>query len=149
MKKTWMALSLLVAGCLGDPKLPQKPQIEPDRTEIAFGGDFTTGADAVWVNTVQTETLQLRNGGTDALSITAMSLSGANAGLFTVAINPDADAGGVGTLPKSVASRERAFAQVTYAPKAAGKHEATLTITSNAENSPTLVVPLHGTAVAK
>jgi hypothetical protein len=89
------------------------------------------------VGTVKRETLQLKNEGAATLTISEVKVSGANPALFTAQIDT-----------KSIDSLQKAFVAVDYAPTAAGKHQATLTITSNAENSPVLEISLSATAVA-
>jgi outer membrane lipopolysaccharide assembly protein LptE/RlpB len=130
-------LALLVSAALlacGE-SLPDKPQIEPDRTAIWFPAADPNGA--VWVGTTLTETLQLMNGGIETLNISELSIGGENADRFTVEVDK-----------KSVESEQRAFVKLTFTPLEPGKHAAELTVVSNAENTPTLKIPLGATAVA-
>jgi len=133
LKPVLFAASALLFACSNEG-LPENPQLQPDRTEIRFGGEFSEG---VWVGTVKRETLQLKNIGTATLAIGDVSVSGADASLFTTQIDT-----------VSVGSLQKAFVAIDYAPTAAGTHQATLTVTSNAENSPVLEIALSATAVA-
>ena len=132
LKPILIAASALLLAC--GEEIAENPQLQPDRTEIRFGGEFS---EAVWVGTVKRETLQLKNEGAATLAISEVAVSGADAALFTAQIDT-----------KSIDSQQKAFVAVDYAPTAAGKHQATLTITSNAENGPVLEIPLSATAVA-
>lgn len=132
LKPVVLAVATLFLACGED--IPQKPQIEPDRTEIQFGGEF---ADAVWVGTTVRETLQLKNGGAEILEISEVAVSGTDAALFGAKIDT-----------KSVDTEQKAFVELSYAPDAVGKHSAVLTVTSNAENTPKLEIKLSATAVA-
>ena len=107
----------------------------PDRTNLRFGLEFGKG---VWVNTAVTETLLIRNGGQGVLSITDASLSGPDAALFTIL---------AGASGATVASGDIAVIQVQYRPQSAGASTATLTIHSNAANTPTLSIGLNASAV--
>jgi hypothetical protein len=119
---------------------PETPFLDPDRTRLAFGGEFGHG---VWVGTKTTETLQLRNLGKQPLSISAVSVEGADQGLFAARLSPASDGGAV-----VISATQRAFVQVAYAPSDAGSHEAALKVLSNAANQPTFTVPLAGKAVS-
>ena len=119
---------------------PENPFLDPDRTRLAFGGEFGHG---VWVGTKATETLQLRNLGKQPLSISAVSVEGVDQGLFAARLSPAFDGGAV-----VISATQRAFVQVTYAPPDAGSHGAALKVLSNAANQPTFMVPLAGKAVS-
>lgn len=124
--------STLALGCAGE-EMPEKPQIEPDRTKLQFGQEV---GEAVYVGTRPVETLQLRNGGLEKLEIANVLISGPNTAQFKAEIDK-----------KSVESLQKAFVQVIYEPTQAGTHTATLEITSNAENTPALKVELSAKAV--
>lgn len=135
------AAALVAFGCGGGESLPEGPVIKPDRAQLNFGRDFSN---AVYVGTMVDETLQLKNGGAQPLEIGEIAISGPNADYFSYTINT-----------RSVASEEKAFLTVTYAPKAAGKHSATLTIHSNSIEDatlgvgPTLQISMAPSAVVK
>lgn len=129
---TLFVTSTLALGCAGE-EMPEKPQIEPDRTALQFGQEV---GNAVYVGTSPSETLQLRNTGLETLQIANVTVSGPNADRFTAEIDK-----------KSVESLQRAFVQVVFNPTQAGDHTATLEITSNAENSPSLKIALSAKAV--
>lgn len=115
---------------------PAAPQIEPDRTQLSFGAEFGR---AVYVGTVPVETLQLRNGGAQALAVETPTLSGPDSALFAVRVP---------AAKQSAAFGERAFVQVSYSPKASGTHHAVLHVVSNAADHPALEIPLTAQAMA-
>jgi len=129
-------LALVATGCgdNGGEDLPDKPLIQPDRIELNFGADF---GNAVYVDSSVPDTVQLRNGGRQDLVISKVELSGPDADAFTITGDP------AGT----VESAQTTFVQVTYTPTTSGAHRATLTITSNADNNPTLTITLSPSAV--
>lgn len=126
--------AVTLAGC-GGTDLPQKPLIQPDRVQLNFGSDFNN---AVYVDTEPQETVQLKNGGQELLTIASVTITGTDAGLFTAALTG-----------QSVESLKKAFLTITYKPKAAGKHSAKAVIVSNSSENPTLEIPLNATAVNK
>lgn len=134
-----LAISACLVACGGDTTLPAKPQIQTDMTQLTFGGDF---GNAVYVGTQKTNTLQVMNGGTETLHISDVTITGTNKELFGTPL----------WVLHDIESTKVAVIQVTYTPKAAtGKNAdtATLVITSNAENKPTLSIPLSAKAVVK
>jgi hypothetical protein len=135
-----LALAML-AGCPSGTDLPQKPQIEPDVTELNFGAPFY----GVCVGAEQPGTVQLRNGGKEDLVISKVEITGTNAGLFSL-YSPKPD---VPQFPMTVTSETSGFVTLIYAPTARGKHSARLEITSNAENQPKLTIPMSPIAADK
>lgn len=135
------AAALVAFGCGGGESIPEGPVIQPDRVQLNFGADFSN---AVYVGTMVDETLQLKNGGEKPLEIGDITVTGPNADYFTYSINT-----------RSVASLGKAFLTVTYAPKAAGKHSATLTVHSNSVEDaalgagPKLEISMSPSAVVK
>lgn len=126
-----LALAML-AGCgANGTDLPQKPQIEPDITELGFEAPLYR----VCVGMEQPQTVQLRNGGTEDLVISKIEITGTHAGLFSFGLD-------VPQLPMTVASETAFPVTVFYAPTARGNHSAKLRITSNAENHPVLDIPM-------
>ncbi len=143
-----LAACVLLAGCspaegpdagpdagTGDvgAALPLKPLIQPDRLQVDFGGDF---GNAVYVGTQPQEVVQLKNVGQELLTLSNVSLTGPEAGLFTAGVNT-----------ASIESLRKAFLTVTYQPTAAGKHSAKVVITSNSSENATLEIPVTATAV--
>ena len=131
MKNLFLAALVALAAC-GGSDLPRKPQISSDRAALGFGSDV---GEAVFVGTTRTETLQVKNGGQDVLTLQAPKISGTNADLFTAVLDKT-----------SVESGKKAFVQVTYKPGSVGKHSATMDLLSNAENAPTLTIKLAAEA---
>jgi hypothetical protein len=130
-----LALAML-AGCgTNGTDLPQKPQIEPDVTELGFEAPLYR----VCVGMSQPQTVQLHDGGREDLVISKIEITGTHAGLFS--FWPD-----VPLLPMTVASENAVPVTVFYAPTVRGSHSAKLRITSNAENHPVLEIPMSALA---
>jgi hypothetical protein len=140
-------------ACGGDsaPDLKQKPQIVTDRNLIA---------DTFFVGQGRLETLSVLNQGVEDLVVSSVQLSASDPGLVAV------DDGGVsapflllangvvdstGALNNTIKSNKTGFVAMRFTRPAPGTFQkgdggiyaATLTITSNAENSATKVVPLE------
>jgi hypothetical protein len=115
---------------------PQSPQILPDRTALGFGSEFGEG---VYIGTGVTETLQVLNGGQQALAISGTTLGGPNAGAFVIDQS---------SYTGPIAAGDRAFFRVLLNDTSdAGTLTATLTIASNAQNTPSLAVTLKAIVV--
>jgi len=104
-----------------------QPQISVIPSGVSFGN--------VTVGVTNTQTLTIRNPGTAALSLSQASLSGA--GFTTSGL----------ALPLSVAPGGSASFTVGFAPAAASNFSGSITLISNAPNSP-LVIPLSGAGIA-
>jgi len=89
----------------------------------------------VTVGVSSTQTMQLTNSGTGTLSITQATVSGSGFSLGTLA------------LPISLAAGQSSSFNVVFLPQSAGAVSGSVTIASNAPNSPA-TVPLSGTGVA-
>ena len=135
--RTFLAVAALIfvalIGC-GKTSYPDKPQITPDRAEIGFGQEFGSGT---YIGTKPTESLYLENGGLQNLEITSVTKSGGDTGAFTVN----------GPTETTVKGLGKAFVQVVFAPPAVKCYATWLTIESNAENTPRLVIPVSGRGV--
>jgi hypothetical protein len=94
---------------------------------VSFGS-VTTGSTG-------SQTVQLKNTGTSTLTITQAAVTGT--GFSDTGL----------TLPQSIAAGTTANFNVQFAPSAAGSASGTLTLTSNAPNSPAAIA-LSGTGVA-
>jgi len=129
-------LALATSGCGSDDELPSGAQLVTDVSALRFGQDVGEGT---YVGTSTFNALQIENGGTAALMISAVELGGASA--FSYELPPETG------LPITVASRQRTFLQVRFQPTAAGVVEGTLTLTSNAK-TPRTVIALSGHGVA-
>lgn len=127
----WLgAIILALAACgKGADELLVQPQIQPDRTALTFGQP----ANGTYVGTSPINSLQLRNEGQDDLVIQSVSLSGSSA--FDIADGPS---------PKTVPSGQASFIQVSFTPSSAKQYTGTLTIVSNAQNTPKLEISLSG-----
>ena len=122
-----VSLLLLASfGCEKDP--PKTPQVAVDRTPVAFAPAF--------VNTKPQESLAISNDGLADLTLTSVALSGDS--VFTLE----------GPLETTLGYKKRTFVRLVFAPTSAKEFNATLTIVSNAANSPSLQVPVSGKGVA-
>jgi hypothetical protein len=101
-------------------------------------GTFNLAGTTTQGTTAPPQNLTVSNSGTGPLHVTAISVSGLNAGDFSVA--------GSNCLGTAVAAGASCSIPVTFAPLAAGIRTTTLTITDDAANSPQLVT-INGTAV--
>jgi hypothetical protein len=140
MKHLW-GIALLAAvvamnfGCGSEEELPDKPQIQPDRTALFIRGGETPDSRNLWVDTQNMETLMIRNEGLEQLRISKVFITGDNKNLFQASLTSD-----------TVESREVTFVVVVYSPTAQGTHKASLVIESNSEINPTLTLEMAPTA---
>ena len=117
-------------------------------SQVALTGTGTTPTPLISLSTtalsmgtmspgvVRVDSLKVKNTGTLALSVSAIAVSGADAGLFTV------------TPPTlNVATGDSAYVRLVFAPTNDGNFSATLTLTHNAAGSPSHVA-LTGTGTA-
>jgi hypothetical protein len=104
------------------------PQASFNPNSLSFG--------AQTVNTSVTKTLTLTNPGATALSITGMSVTGANAAQFT--LTPSSSCG------SSLAAGSSCTISVTFKPVAKVSYSATVQLTDNAQCG-SLTAPLSGT----
>jgi Abnormal spindle-like microcephaly-assoc'd, ASPM-SPD-2-Hydin/Protein of unknown function (DUF1573) len=91
---------------------------------------------SVAVGSKGTTNLVLTNSGTAALTISMLSLSGAE---FTVSGT---------TTPQTIAAGQSAQLALTFSPTASGSATGSLTITSSDSTNPTVTIPLSGTGTA-
>jgi hypothetical protein len=157
LKRLWIvALSALVgslAACNGTPALPVDPQIEVDPGGLYYGTDTYSGTcDTV----IAPDSIQITNGGQNPLIVTSVAFSGPGKAAFTGPLGPSvirADGGSAVGTPVTILSEgtpTAAFIQLTFAPPSeAGPicYQATLTITSNAANAPSLAVVVQGAGI--
>jgi hypothetical protein len=104
-----------------------QPQISVVPGSISFGN--------VGVGVTSTQTVTINNAGTASLSVTQSMLSGNGMTLSGL------------TFPMTVAAGKSATFTIAFAPAAAGSIAGSITLVSNAPNSP-LTVALSGTGVA-
>ncbi|MBI3186021.1 MAG: hypothetical protein HYZ28_28120 [Myxococcales bacterium] len=109
--------------------MPQKPQLVVDRDSIGFSQEFGSGT---FIGTKPQESLMLQNKGLENLLITSVSMAGDSA--FTIN----------GPLKSELKGNERTYIQIIFAPTAEKNYSATITIVSNAENTPQKLVPVTG-----
>jgi hypothetical protein len=104
-----------------------QPQLAATPNSAAFG-NVTTG-------TNNSQSVNLTNGGTATVTVSSVTVSGA--GFSTTGI----------TAPVTIAAGKSATFNAVFAPSAAGSVTGTITLVSNAPNSP-LTISLSGTGVA-
>jgi len=167
IKRVLVSCAVLLAAafiaCSGDSgtaDLPQKPQIQTDRDSIV---------DRLFVGQGRDQTLGVTNGGKDDLVVSTLTLTATDPGLLNPLTLSD---GGVITpfalkynqlidsssnpdsgvvLSNTVKSNRTSFVALSFARPPPGMfqaadggiYKATLTISSNAENSPTKVIALE------
>jgi Ca-activated chloride channel homolog len=121
------------------PLPPAVPAIQVLPSSFDFGQVTTNNVPAPLEVTI-------RNTGTAALNVSAISLLAPSGSPFGLTLN-------AGTKPcggsaASVAIGDSCTVQVTFQPPTAGPFTSTLQITSNAQASPTVTVPISGTSAA-
>jgi hypothetical protein len=128
-------------ACDGDSLL-SKAQLCPDRNSLGFAQEFRSGT---FIGVTAFESLALRNGGVATLNLSEITVTGDSA--FSYAASWD-DNPNDGTIPAtSVIGAQSAFIEVRFKPTAAKQYTASLTITSNAENSPAKTFAISGCGV--
>lgn len=103
------------------------PQLQPNPASVNFGKD-------VQINDSKDVTVQLRNSGSAALTISDISLSPSD-GEFTLAPV---------TTPATVGSGAKLGVKITYKPVDSGQDVAKLVVKSDDPSSPTLEIPVRG-----
>jgi len=103
-----------------------------DASSLAFGSQVVAAASA-------TQTINVSNTGTAALSFTGIAVNGANAGDFAT--------GGTCAVGSAVAAGAKCTVTVRFTPTGTGSRSGTLALASNASNGATSV-SLTGTGVA-
>ena len=124
---------LAIAGCSrSDP--PRNPQIVLNRDAVDFG---TSSGLGTYVRTSRTDSLDIKNGGTQDMLVSGISISGDSGFTYTTS-QP---------LPYTVPGLQHLFVTFYFAPAAARAYSATATITSNASNDPSKAIGLRGQGV--
>ena len=126
----WTSLSLFAVAC-GPPQPKETPQIFTDRTKIGFGQESNS---ATFIGTTGFGTLYIRNDGVQNLVLNSVSVEGAR---FATD----------GATSTTLGFHDVSTVEVRFTPTAAQLYPGTLTITSNAENEPTVTVTLSGCGV--
>ncbi len=127
--------------CDGD-SLMSKAQLCPDRDSIGFGREFGSGT---FIGVTAFENLSLRNGGVETLKFSEVTVTGDDAFIFRASWDPDYSDKLIPTT--DIIGAKTGFMEVRFKPTAAKEYNATLTITSNAENSPKKVFTVSGCGV--
>ena len=142
------AAAIAVAGCGGGggdsspspaPAPPAAPAIQVLPSSFDFGQVTTNNVPAPLEVTI-------RNTGTAALNVSAISLLAPSGSPFGLTLN--AGSKPCGSAAASIAAADSCTVQVTFQPPTAGPFSSTLQITSNAQGSPTVTVPISGTSEA-
>lgn len=136
------------AICEAD-NLTKNPQLCPDRDSLGFAQEFHSGT---FLGTRAYETLLMRNGGTSDLVITSVTISGDSSfkytGDWTDANGLPPTVTGSGNLAgTTLKGNKTALLQVEFTPTSAKQYSATLTVVSNAENSPNKIFSVSGCGV--
>jgi hypothetical protein len=124
-----VVLGAIAIGCGGESgggTLPDKPQIQTDRD---------SSVDTMFVNQQRTETLQVTNKGTQDLVVSGYGLSGDSHIALVHHHSP-----GAGSSSNTIKSNKTGFISMTCQLPSAGTANSTLTINSNAENTPVKTV---------
>ena len=123
------------AGCEGEPTPPEAPQIKLDRSSLGFNQEFGSGT---YLGTTTPNTLLVINEGRQDLIISSVTESGDTTSSFTIDSYTD--------TPIKYNDTPGAI-RVNFRPRDAGIVTATMTINSNAENAPSIDVPLSGRGI--
>jgi len=103
------------------------PQLCPDRASLGFGLEFRTGT---FIGRTVSNTIDVRNGGTTDLVVSAAARTGDNA--FSSDVIYDLPDGGSGTtLPATIPGGKHLFLRVFFAPTQAKAYSGLLTVQSN------------------
>lgn len=116
--------------------LQSDPYLCPDRGSIGFAREFNSGT---WIGTKPQETLILTNGSVKDLEVQAVSYSGDPA--FTYRTQPEA-------VPATIAGNKKMLVQIIFAPTEARLYRGTLTVQSNASNTPSQSFDITGCGVS-
>lgn len=139
-RRRWSLAAVVLAVGLGagcPEEYPQKPQIRVPITPnnpLAF--------DAAFVGTSRQSTISITNKGLDDLVLDSVTLSGDSA--FRRFSPTD---GTTNPTLMTVPANDTSYFSVLFNPTAAGSFTGNVNIKSNAENTPSLDVPVSGTAI--
>jgi hypothetical protein len=128
--------------CSGDSLL-DKAQLCPDRSSLGFAQEFGSGT---LIGTKPQDTISIRNGGIADLHITTASLAGDPE--FSLSIAYDLSDGGTGAdIPATITGDKNIFLRVIFAPTKAKAYTGTITVASDAENTPSVTFPVSGCGI--
>jgi len=125
----------LFAGCPAE--YPQKPQIR-----VPITPDNPFAFDATFVGTSRQSTIAITNKGLDDLVLSSVTLTG-DAPFRKYSPTDGSTNPSLMTVPANKTS----YFSILFNPTAAGSFTGNVNIASNAENSPSLDVPVSGTGV--
>ncbi|MBL8910713.1 MAG: hypothetical protein JNM17_08435 [Archangium sp.] len=138
---TTIAILSGFAAC-GKPAVPcepdaltQNPQVCPDRDSLGFRREFGSGT---LIGQKPQESLIIRNGGLTDLNVTSVNISGDPA--FTMTTEP-------ATLPTAVKGNKYFYIRVIFDPREARLYTGSITMASNAENSPSKTFEISGCGI--
>jgi hypothetical protein len=144
MRTRLVTLLLLGLGCgPAEQPLPEKPFILTDVASIGFMTQFMSGT---FVGTSILDSMSITNKGLTDLSITDVTQSGDSAFAFKLKDQMDGQPAS-SVLPIKVIGKQSTFIQFTFTPTEVKRYTGKITIKSNADNLPSLDVPLFGCGV--
>ncbi len=123
---------LALVACGNTPSLPQKPQLITDRDSLGFGQEFGSGT---YIGTSTQNSLMIENQGLDPLVLNQVTIAGDSAFVLDPASST------------TIKAKARAFLRITFTPTQAKVYTATITIDSNAENTPHKTVDVTGKGI--
>jgi hypothetical protein len=139
LRTRWLPIIFFaLAGCGNEAEVPKEPQLFTDRDEMAFNREFGSGT---FVGQVGYNSLVFENRGEGTLQVTDITLSGPSQ--FKLVL-PEGFTPGT---PLELATFKRAFVQVEFRPTDDVEYRGTLTLKSNAANTPEKVITLNGLGV--
>lgn len=145
MKRTLLAAGVAILSgfsACGNPAEPCTPdvlsnaaQVCPDRSSLGFNQEFGSGTT---IGTSVPNALSVHNGGVADLNVTSVVLAGDPA--FTLKTSPE-------MFPAAIKGNKDLLVTVYFAPTEARAYSGQITIVSDAENEPTLVIGVSGCGV--
>ncbi|MBZ4414965.1 hypothetical protein [Myxococcus sp. RHSTA-1-4] len=139
LRNRWLPIIFFaLAGCGNETEIPKEPQLFTDRDEMAFNREFNSGT---YVGQVGYNSLMLENRGEGTLQITDITLAGPSQ--FKLVL-PEGFTPGT---PLPLETYKRAFVTVEFRPTDDVAYQGTLTIKSNAANTPEKTITLNGMGV--
>lgn len=132
-----MSLSVLSLVACGDDEGPDGPEPLPAKPQLVTNG-VIFAFPVTEANDTSRLVISLNNRGQEDLTVSDVALSGADAGAFSI----------VGVAPEGpIESRRAATLTLEFSPDGRGVLQAQATLTSNAENFPTLPLEIIGPGV--
>ncbi|QSQ19900.1 hypothetical protein JY651_32065 [Pyxidicoccus parkwayensis] len=139
LRTRWLPIFFFaLAGCGNETEIPKEPTLFTDRDEMAFNREFGSGT---YVGQTGYNSLVFENRGEGTLQVTDITMSAPSQ--FKLVL-PEGFTPGT---PLSLETYKRAFVTVEFRPTDNVAYTGTLTIKSNAANSPEKVITLNGLGV--